>query len=168
MSVQAASTWGIPTDNKSEDDLAKGRSMLTKGEESNLRHAFEMFDHDRSGDLSQGEIIKLLLRMNMAGNKHDAIQTMRRMDVDCDGSVDINEFLNYMDSEDGILKNIPRKEFKSIAGKKLKLGVMGTTWRSHANIAYMTNSGVVIITSTVILGLLMTFRYPSATVAPVL
>ena len=86
--MQAASTWGIPTDNKPEDDLAKGRSMLTKGEESNLRHAFEMFDHDRSGDLSQGEIIKLLLRMNMAGNKHDAIQTMRRMDVDCDGSVD--------------------------------------------------------------------------------
>ena len=47
------------------EELAPGRVLLTRQEEGNLRYAYEMFDDDRSGDLSQGEIIKLLQRLSL-------------------------------------------------------------------------------------------------------
>ena len=43
--------------------------------------------------------------------------------------------------------------------RKLKLGYMGTTWRPHANIAWLTNSAILIIASAVALEILIKFRF---------
>ena len=141
------------------EELAPGRVLLTRQEEGNLRYAYEMFDDDRSGDLSQGEIIKLLQRLSLVGNKEDAIAMMRRMDENNDGSIDIDEFLNFVDTALLETGSMTRSDLKERIRRRLKLGYMGTTWRSHANIAWMTNTGVVIMASTVVLGVLIYFRF---------
>ena len=105
----------------------------------------------------QGEVIKLLERLGIVGNRHDAIRMMRRMDRNNDGSIDINEYMEYMDGE--ILSSVPVKQFKQIVGKRLKLGQLGTTWRPHANIAWMTNTGVMIMAAAVVFGVLIYFRF---------
>jgi hypothetical protein len=143
----------------SDQTPAPGRVLLTTAEEGNLRYAFELFDIDRSGDLSQGEIIKLCMRLNLVGNKEDGIEMMRKMDVNNDGSVDIIEFLDFVDNKCCSHSGMTEGDLKDIVRRRLKLGFQGTTWRSHANIAWMSNIGIAVMTSTVILGLLIYFRF---------
>ena len=133
--------------------------VMTIRHRKNLQSAFEMFDEDRSGELSQGEIIKLLLRLSVVGNQEDAIKVMRAMDVNNDGSIDLREFLDGMEEIAVEGKFIHASEFDERMSKKLKLGFAGTSWLQHASITWMMNAGVMIITSAVMLSGLIYFRF---------
>jgi predicted PurR-regulated permease PerM len=133
--------------------------VMTIRHRQNLQAAFEMFDEDRSGELSQGEIIKLLLRLSVVGNQEDAIKVMREMDENNDGSIDLREFLDGMDDIAAVGKYIHREEFEERMSKKLKLGFAGTSWLQHASITWMMNAGVMIITTAVMLTGLIYFRF---------
>ena len=103
--------------------LAQGRQFLSIREESNLRYAYEMFDDDRSGDLSQGEIIKLLQRLNVVGNKDEAILMMRRMDVNNDGSVDVNEFIDFFDTKFLATNTMTEAEFRATLNVRCEIRI---------------------------------------------
>jgi hypothetical protein len=139
--------------------LAQGRETLTEREQANLRYAYNMFDDDRSGDLSQGEIIKLLQRLGVVGNKDDAIKMMRQMDQNNDGSVDINEFVAFFDREFLKLNTMSHPDLKEKLSRKIKLGYAGTSWRAHANIAWMSNAGIVLIAVGVGMQAIIYFRF---------
>ena len=166
----APSTPGAPTspimaDAVSEDDkLATKESgepcrVMTVRHKANLKQAFEMFDEDDSGELSQGEIIKLLLRLSVVGNQADAIKVMQEIDVNNDGSIDLREFLDGMDKIADEGHYIHADDFRKQMNKKLKLGFGGTSWLDHASITWMMNGGVVIITTGVLLSGLIYFRF---------
>lgn len=161
----ASSSKGDPTGGGEDDSQLATKfngercKVMTLRHRQNLQSAFEMFDEDHSGELSQGEIIKLLLRLSVVGNQEDAIKVMREMDVNNDGSIDLREFLDGMDDIAVQGKHIHASEFDERMSKKLKLGFAGTSWLQHASITWMMNGGVMIITTSVLMAGLIYFRF---------
>ena len=83
----------------------KNRVLLTLKHEEVLEGYFNQFDDAGHEKLSQTEIINLLTRLSICSDKLDAIELMQVMDVNNDGSIDLDEFLNAMDLvvRDGVM-----------------------------------------------------------------
>eukprot|EP01052_Picozoa_sp_SAG31_P042900 SAG31_NODE_6967_length_1832_cov_1.098096_1_plen_352_part_10 len=140
------------------DPNRRQRIMLTNDHERVLEDYFNQFDDHGEQNLSQTEIINLLMRLGICHDKLDAIELMETMDKDNDGRVDLGEFLGGMDRivRDGIMT---LDEFDRMMSTPVKFGYAGTTWRKQENVLWMMNTGVMIISVTVVLGLLIYFRF---------
>jgi predicted PurR-regulated permease PerM len=136
----------------------KARRLLTPAAEEVLEAYFNQFDDDGGGDLAQSEIINLMIRLNVVSDKLKAIELMERMDENNDGSVDMDEFLDAMDQvvEWGIMT---QDAFDTMVETRVKFGFAGTTWRMQANVIWIMNAGVMIMTTTVVLCLLIYFAF---------
>ncbi|CAF3062929.1 unnamed protein product [Rotaria socialis] len=71
-------------------------AQLTAGQERELRDAFDLFDTDHSGKISQSELKHVLHALNIKANDHEVKMLLSQMDKDHSGEIDFNEFKTVM------------------------------------------------------------------------
>ncbi|CAF3897988.1 unnamed protein product [Rotaria sp. Silwood2] len=65
---------------------------LTSGQEKELRNAFNLFDCNRSGEISKKELKKILKVLHIKANDKELEALHNQMDKDGSGKIDFNEF----------------------------------------------------------------------------
>ncbi|KAJ8559908.1 hypothetical protein K7X08_003966 [Anisodus acutangulus] len=68
------------------------------GQEKDLKDAFDVFDYDKDGLISEEELSKVLssLGLNQGNKLDDCKEMIRNVDVDGDGMVNFDEFKKMM------------------------------------------------------------------------
>jgi len=66
-----------------------------------LKDIFQRWDRDGSGDISVSELIRVLTKLNPQFDKAGCEKMFSLMDVNKDGSVQYEEFINWLTSSDG-------------------------------------------------------------------
>ncbi|KAK4375607.1 hypothetical protein RND71_006284 [Anisodus tanguticus] len=68
------------------------------GQEKDLKDAFDVFDYDKDGLISEEELSKVLssLGLNQGNKLDDCKEMIRKVDVDGDGMVNFDEFKKMM------------------------------------------------------------------------
>ncbi|CAF3318729.1 unnamed protein product [Rotaria socialis] len=69
---------------------------LTRNQEQQLRDAFDLFDRNRSGDISKKELKKVLKTLGIKANEKELQALINQMDADGSGKIDFNEFKAVM------------------------------------------------------------------------
>ena len=121
---------------------AQGFSFLTDDMIDGIKEIFDAFDNDHSGELSQTETIQLVQRLGI-GSRSDGIKLVHQLDANNDGGIEFEELIEYMDETAG------GDILDFTAATKVKAGFGGTTWRKHANIAWLSCSCLIIIAGAV-------------------
>lgn len=139
---------------------AEGYSFLTEEMIGGIQKIFDVFDRDQSGDLSQTETIQLVERLGL-GSRQDGIKLVAEIDANNDGVISCEELIAFMDStkcsEENNHKLDHKLDFGGIATTKTGFG--GTTWRNHANIAWLSCSCLLIIAAAVLIVGFVYFTY---------
>ncbi|KAL7669514.1 hypothetical protein ACOME3_010167 [Neoechinorhynchus agilis] len=65
----------------------------------NLKTAFDLFDANKDGYISQGELCKVIRQLGISKSKQVARRIMRKVDADGNGLIDFNEFNRYIDND---------------------------------------------------------------------
>jgi predicted PurR-regulated permease PerM len=131
---------------------APGFLYLDKKTVKNLHGLFDGVDLDGSGDLNQTETTSLLKKLGMFTTEEEAHKIYMDMDVDHSGDVDFSEFAIKIDHELSSEKYTDNERIQLMKGFALvKTGFAGTTWRPQANVIWMMNAGVMIMTVSVII-----------------
>ncbi|KAK0582521.1 hypothetical protein LWI29_026557 [Acer saccharum] len=61
-----------------------------------IKNAFRMFDKNRDGKISAEDILEILQRLGEGCSLQDCRQMVRAVDTDCDGMVDMDDFMAMM------------------------------------------------------------------------
>ena len=153
---QSASGIVSPRGGSGLPEPASGFQILPKEAIVSLHKLYDSVDIDGSGDLNQSEVTKLLKKLGMFTDEDEAHRVYEEMDRDRSGDVDFGEFATQIDktlyeayadqtkNEEELIKIM--NDFEEI-----KTGFAGTTWRKQANVIWMMNGGVMIITASVML-----------------
>ena len=153
---QSASGIVSPRGGSGLPEPAPGFAILPKEAIVSLHKLYDSVDIDGSGDLNQSEVTKLLKKLGMFTDEDEAHRVYEEMDRDRSGDVDFGEFATQIDktlyeayadqtkNEEELIKIM--NDFEEI-----KTGFAGTTWRKQANVIWMMNGGVMIITASVML-----------------
>lgn len=130
---------------------------LTEDDVAIQKKIFDQFDTDDTGQLAQTETVRMLKAMDLFDTTDDLVANIKAMDEDNSGTIDYMEYLQFIDAkchEDEEFYKMYRARSHST-----KLGYDGTLWRKHANIAWLTNQGILILTSLGVLFTLIYFRF---------
>ena len=136
---------------------APGLKKLTVQDVDVQQAIFEHFDTDNTGQLAQVETVRMMRAMQLFDTTEELVEVIKQMDEDNSGTIDFDEYIEYIDEkcqEDDDFY----AQYRDRA-RNTKLGYDGTTWRKHANVAWLTSQGVMILTALAILGALIYFRF---------
>lgn len=137
--------------------LAPGCNILTAEDVDMQQVIFAHFDTDNTGQLSQVETVRMMRAMQLFDTAEELVEVIKQMDEDNSGTIDFDEYIEYIDNKCAADEEFYRQYHKR--SRTTKLGYDGTTWRKHANIAWLTSQGVLILTALAILGALIYFRF---------
>lgn len=146
--------------NKSEpqkDQAAGGLEKLTAEDVELQQVIFNHFDTDNTGQLAQGETVRMLKAMQLFDTTEEVVGVIKEMDEDNSGTIDFDEYIEYIDRKCSEEEDFYRQY--RVRSRNTKLGYDGTTWRKHANITWITNQGIMILTVLAFLGALIYFRF---------
>jgi predicted PurR-regulated permease PerM len=135
-----------------------GFTCLSADTVRRLQDLFTGADVDGNGELSQAEIAKLLKMMGVVTSPAELEVIMQVMDEDQSGTVDIEEWVRAIDYRMGDMDITQQKELLQKIHSS-KTGYAGTSWRKQANVIWMMNNGVMIMTFSVILVGLIYFQF---------
>ncbi len=142
---QPAELDGVVLKKLSEDDLEVQKNI------------FDQFDTDNTGQLAQGETVRMMRAMKLFDTADELVATIKEMDEDNSGTIDYLEYVQFIDqkcyTDDAFYQTYKTRSYST------KLGYDGTLWRKHANIAWLTNQGIMILTFLGILATLIYFRF---------
>ncbi len=127
---------------------AEGYEFLTDDMIGGIKEIFDVFDSDKSGELSQTETIQLVQRLGL-GSQADGVRLVEKIDANNDGGISFDELIDYMDGAargDDAAGNA----LDFTGATTAKAGYGGTTWRKHANIAWLSCSCLIIIAGAVL------------------
>ena len=130
---------------------------LTEEDLDVQKRIFDQFDTDNTGQLAQGETVRMMRAMKLFDTSDELVATIKEMDEDNSGTIDYLEYVQYID-----IKCSKDEEFYQTYKSRshnTKLGYDGTTWRKNANIAWLTNQGIMILTFLGVLATLIYFRF---------
>lgn len=132
-------------------------TTLTESDLDTQKRIFDQFDTDNTGQLAQGETVRMMKAMELFSTEDELVATIKEMDDDNSGTIDYAEYVSYIDAK----CNADPEFYTSYRTKShtTKLGYDGTTWRKAANIAWMTNQGIMILTMLAILTALIYFKF---------
>jgi len=71
---------------------------LTQEQVDDLRASFEMFDKDKSGTISHGELKAVMRRFGQNLSDTEIRDMIRSVDIDKNNEIDFNEFCHLMKS----------------------------------------------------------------------
>merc|ERR1711939_181658 len=77
-----------------EEKLALTRQRFNRN--SAIRQVFDDFDVDKNGTLDREEVRAACVKLGKVLTKDELDAAMYEMDVDCSGTVDFEEFLQYV------------------------------------------------------------------------
>ena len=140
-----------------DEAAEEGYKALSATDLEVQRRIFDQFDVDNTGQLAQVETMRMLKAMALFDTADELLQVIKKMDDDNSGTIDYDEYVEYIDER---CERDP-EFFAQYRARShgTKLGYDGTSWRKHANIAWMTNQGILILTALAILGALIHFRF---------
>ena len=137
--------------------LAPGCKKLTVEDVATQHVIFKHFDTDNTEQLAQVETVRMMRAMQLFDTTDELLAVIKQMDEDNSGTIDFDEYIDYIDQQchvdDEFYKQYQHRS------RNTKLGYDGTTWRKHANVAWLTNQGIMILTALAILGALIYFRF---------
>ena len=137
--------------------VAEGCEKLTEHDVEMQQVIFNHFDVDNSGQLAQGETVRMMRAMELFDTAEELVAVIKQMDEDNSGTIDFDEYTEYIDrkcrDDDEFYKQYQERS------RNTKLGYDGTKWRKHANVTWLTNQGIMILTSLAILAALIYFRF---------
>lgn len=84
---------------KTAEEIYKDEHVLRK-KRRELQELFDLFDKDKSGDISSAEMLELLQLLKMAEDETQARDMLAELDDDQSGTVEFQEFFNWMASND--------------------------------------------------------------------
>lgn len=136
---------------------AMGYAKLSDADLTVQKGIFDQFDVDNTGQLAQGETVRMLRAMNLFETQDELTATIKGMDDDNSGTIDYDEYVDFIDAKCAEDQGFYERYTVQAAGTKL--GYDGTSWRKGANIMWMTNQAIMIITVLSILGALIYFKF---------
>jgi hypothetical protein len=151
-----AEKMNIQAEDLEPSQPADGYKFLTEDMISGIKEIFDAFDNDKSGELSQTETIQLVQRLGL-GSREDGVRLVEKIDADNDGGISFDELIEYMDGTAGAGEGDHALDFTGAT--KAKVGYAGTTWRKHANIAWLSCSCLIIIAGAVLVYGFVYFSY---------
>eukprot|EP01051_Picozoa_sp_SAG22_P017031 SAG22_NODE_2536_length_2465_cov_2.652578_1_plen_309_part_00 len=124
------------------EPAAEGFKALSDADIEIQKRIFELYDSDKNGQLSQLEVKRMLETMKLFDSVDELISVIKVMDADNSGTIELEEYLDYIDSrcEDAMFHRNYRAQ-----ATNLKLGYAGTTWRRLGNISWLSNQGIMIL-----------------------
>ena len=157
---QAARASSMESASRKEDPpapLAPGCKVLTVEDVATQHIIFKHFDTDNTEQLAQVETVRMMRAMQLFDTADELLSVIKEMDEDNSGTIDFDEYIDYIDRkcqvDDEFYKQYQHRS------RNTKLGYDGTTWRKHANVAWLTNQGIMILTALAVLGALIYFRF---------
>jgi predicted PurR-regulated permease PerM len=137
--------------------LAPGCKKLTVEDVDMQQAIFKHFDTDNTGQLAQVETVRMMRAMQLFDTTEELVEVIKQMDEDNSGTIDFDEYIEYIDDKCQVDDEFYVQYHNR--SRSTKLGYDGTTWRKHANVAWLTSQGVLILTALAILGALIYFRF---------
>ena len=130
---------------------------LTNADVELQKQYFDQFDDKHDGKLAQMEVRRMLKATNLFDSVDELIQVLKEMDEDDSGTIEFDEYIAFLDKKcaaDPVFLDSYRTRVMVT-----KLGFDGTTWRPHANISWLTNQGIMILTCLAIVAALVYFSF---------
>ena len=128
---------------------SEGYSFLTEEMVSGIRGAFSKFDRDGEDRLSPSDTARLIEQLRLG--KGAGLKIVAALGKEKGSAVASKELLDHVDKSSG------EYSFASVADAKVGYG--GTTWRKHANIAWISCTCLIIIASAVMIVATVYFSY---------
>jgi len=148
-------------DRRAKHEIAQkpcsGLLRLTDPDLLKLREIFDVFDSDKSGALAQREALRLLLALKCLATHEDRVKAIHAMDEDESGTIEFDEMVTYFDQAAYAHPVFYTTLLRCM--KQVKMGFAGTTWRKSANIHWLTNNGIMVLTVLAMLQALIYFKF---------
>lgn len=81
---------------------------LTEDQLLELQESFSMFDNNKDGTITPGELTTLLQSMNKKCSEAKVMQMIEKMDIDGNGKIDFDEFVKHARKESKTEKDLQK------------------------------------------------------------